>query len=203
MATDPEGAAASDAPDAPRLDPLGRYVVRAEWSYATIVFYLVLIVLLVYINGRSSSYILYPQVPLFLAVVIVIYLARYLSTYYVLDNDYLHARRLFGSRRIRIETVHRIRLASLRALSPVGIFGSWGWRGRMWSPLPEVGSFDSIHTVATGVLVSCDGVPLFVSPRRPADFARELSRRVRSGGVELAEDDGAPAGRNDRFSATG
>ena len=193
-------AAGSEGPGAPRLDAQGRYVRWAAWSYATIGFYLVLVVLLVYINGRSGAYFLYPQVPLFLAVVIGVYLARYVSTYYVLDNDRLYARRLFGSRRIRLESIHRIRFASLRELSPVGLFGSWGWRGRMWSPSPGVGSFDTVHTVAAGLLVSCDGVPLFVSPRDPAEFARELSRRVRSAGVELEEDDGAPGGSRRPFT---
>ncbi len=171
--------------------------------YATIGFYLFLVLVLVYINGRSGSYFLYPQVPLFLALVIAVYLARYLSTYYVLDSEYLYARRLFGSRRERIASIHRIRLASLRDLSPVGIFGSWGWRGRMWSPTPSVGSFDTVHTIAGGVLVGGEGVPMFLSPRDPAGFARELSRRVRSEGVELEEDDGAPTGADRAVTAAG
>jgi hypothetical protein len=183
---------APDVPAPPRLDSQGRYVSRAPWSYATVGFYVFLILVLIYINGRSGSYFLYPQVPLLLAAVIAIYLARYMTTYYVLDNDYLHARRLFGSRRVPIESIHRIRFANIRDLSPVGIVGSWGWRGRMWSPVSSVGSFDTVHTISAGVLVTGRGAPVFLSPKDPAAFARELSRRVRSAGVELDEDVGAP-----------
>jgi hypothetical protein len=184
---------ARPGPVGPRLDSQGRYVAWASWSYATLGFYVFLILVLFYINGRTGSYFLYPQVPLLLAVVIGIYLGRYLSTYYILDNDYLHARRLFGSRRLRLESIFRIRFASLRELAPVGIVGSWGWRGRMWSPIGGLGSFDTLHTMSAGVLVSGDGVPMFLSPKDPAEFARELSRRVRSAGVVLDEDDGALA----------
>jgi len=187
------GGDAPSNPTGPRLDSKGRYIAWASWSYATIGFYVFLILVLIYINGRTGSYFLYPQVPLLLAVVIGIYLGRYLSTYYILDNDYLHARRLFGSRRLRLESIFRIHFASLRALAPVGLFGSWGWRGRMWSPIDGLGAFDTLHTMAAGVLVSGDGVPMFLSPKDPAEFARELSRRVRSAGVVLDEDDGTPA----------
>ncbi|MGI0128848.1 MAG: hypothetical protein ACREEC_01610, partial [Thermoplasmata archaeon] len=63
---------------------------------------------------------------------------------------------------------------------------------RMWSPV--VGSFDSIHTRSSGVMVFAGDVPLFVSPRDPAAFALELSRRVRSYNPEVELGPGVPAG---------
>ena len=61
----------------------------------------------------------------------------------------------------------------------------------MWSPV--IGRFDSIHTDAVrGVLVTAGEYPLYVSPRDPAAFARELSRRVRSYSGRLAVDVGDP-----------
>jgi hypothetical protein len=107
-----------------------------------------------------------------------------------MDADRLSALRLFGSRTIALEEIHRIELANLRELSPTGFFRGWGWRGRMWSP--AVGQFDSVHTVAAGVLVYAGPVPLFVSPSDPLGFVSELSRRVRSyrGDVELVVGNG-------------
>jgi len=125
----------------------------------------------------------------FLAAVLLVYLGRYVSTYYVLDADHLKARRLFGSRTIRFEDIRAVQLANLRDLGPVGLVGTWGWRGRVWSPI--IGSFETVHTVSPGVLVTAGKVPLFVSPRDPVAFARELSRRSRSWGVELPVDPGA------------
>ena len=60
----------------------------------------------------------------------------------------------------------------------------------MWSPIGSLGKFDTVSTVAPGVLVTGGSYPVFLSPRDPLGFARELSRRVRSAGVELDEDDG-------------
>lgn len=189
-------ASSRDAPILPGAvaDGSGRYVAWGERSYATIGFYLVIIGLLVYLNGRPDEFLTYPQIPLVLAALVALYLVRYLTTRYVLDSDRLAARRLFGSRSIPLESIYKIKFASLREMAPVGFFGSWGWRGRMWSPNPSVGSFDSIHTVALGLLVTGKGVPMFISPKGPAEFARELSRRVRSAGVSLDEDDGMPPG---------
>jgi len=103
-----------------------------------------------------------------------------------MDAETLSARRLFGSRRVRLEEVRRIELANLRDLGPIGVIGTWGWRGRVWSPV--IGTFDCIHTVSPGVLVSVGAVPMFLSPTDPKGFARELSRRARSWGVELEPD---------------
>ncbi len=68
--------------------------------------------------------------------------------------------------------------ANLRDLGPVSLIGAWGWRGRMWSS--QIGSFDTVHTISNGVLVLGEGAPVFISPRDPEGFLRELSRRVRS-----------------------
>jgi hypothetical protein len=151
----------------------------APRSGAVIGFYGALIAAFVVLAVRPSSG-LGPLAPLFLAAVLLLFLGRYLSTHYTMDARRLGAIRFFGSRRVPFDEIRRIQLANLRDLGPVSFFGYWGWRGRMWSPL--VGSFDSVHTVSDGVLVSAGRVPLFVSPRDPVAFARELSRRVRSFG---------------------
>ena len=129
--------------------------------------------------------------PWALGILLVFFLARYLSTYYLLDDTFLHARRLAGGRRVTLSKIHRIEYASLRELSPTGFFGSWGWRGRMWSP--SIGKFDSVYTdAARGVLITDETEPLFDSPKDPEAFARELSRRVRSYHHDLEVDVGAP-----------
>jgi hypothetical protein len=152
-----------------------------------------LIVLLIVLP--SSSFVTIAWVPYALAVFLLAALARYLSTTYRIDDRELRAWRILGGRRVRLEQVRRIEFASLRDLSPSGFFGAWGWRGRMWSPL--IGRFDSLHTeAALGLLVSAGDVPLFISPRDPEGFARELSRRVRSYTGRLAVDVGDPLGTN-------
>lgn len=173
-------------------DARGRVRVGAPISVAVVVFYLVLIGLIAYATGhtRFSSN---PIVPEFLVAVIFVFLARYISTYYVLDDRALHARRLFGSRSVQLEEVRQVQLANLRDLGPVSFFGGWGWRGRMWSPFLQ--TFDAIHTVSAGVLVSAGEVPLFVSPKHPGEFAEELSRRVRSYNPEIKLSAFAPAPR--------
>ncbi len=129
--------------------------------------------------------------PWALSLLLAFFLARYLSTSYLLDDAFLRAWRIAGGQRMPLNEIHRIEYASLRELSPTGFFGSWGWRGRMWSP--SVGKFDSIYTDASrGVLVTGADVPMFVSPRDPVEFARELSRRVRSYHHDLEVDVGAP-----------
>jgi hypothetical protein len=112
-----------------------------------------------------------------------VYLARYVTTRYRMDHRTFWAQRLFGSRRMPLEEIRHASLANLRDLAPVGLIGSWGWRGRMWSP--RIGPFDTVHTVSEGVLVLGPGVPVFISPRDPSSFLRELSRRVRSFHPEL------------------
>jgi hypothetical protein len=161
-------------------------VRAAPVSVGALVFNLFLIGVLLLVNG-SSNILLYPDVPLFLAAVILVFLLRTLSTRYILDSDRLVAWRLWGSRRIPLEEVRRIRLANIRDIGGVGFFGVWGWRGRMWSPIENIGRFDGVYTVPRGVLVFAEPVPLFLSPPDPEEFVRELSRRVRSAGVTLEE----------------
>ncbi len=173
--------AAGPTRSAPPLDEQGRYVVYGPRSVAVIGLYLVLVGLLVYLNTGTAY--AYPGVPLLLAAILLVYLARYLTTRYVLDAETLSALRLFGSRRVRLEEVRNIEFANLRDLGPIGLFGTWGWRSRVFSPV--LGPFDAIHTDSRGLLVTVGRVPLFVSPRDPPGFARELSRRARSWGVEL------------------
>jgi hypothetical protein len=144
--------------------------------------FLLLVLLLL---GREPSAGPIPDPLLLVALLVAVFLVRYVSTRYRMDADRLSALRLFGSRTIPLEAIHRIELANLRELSPTGFFRGWGWRGRMWSP--AVGLFDSVHTVSAGVLVYAGPVPLFVSPKDPMGFVTELSRRVRSyrGDVEV------------------
>lgn len=163
----------------------GRYVSIAPRSIPVVALYVILAAALYFYRNSIST----PWAFDLLSLVLVIYLARYLTTYYVLDSDELKARRLFGSRRVRFEEIRAIQLANLRDLGPVGLVGTWGWRGRVWSPI--IGTFDTVHTVSPGVLVTAGKVPVFITPRDPAGFARELSRRARSWGVELPADPGA------------
>ncbi len=172
------------------IDSEGRWRSSAPPDIAVLVVYALLLLVLLYF-GRTSSSSIVPDSTLVLAAIIAIFWARYVSTRYVLDSDALHARRLFGSRSVRLDTVHRIAPANLRDLAPTGLWRGWGWHGRLWSP--SIGTFESVSTISSGVLVYGEGVPLFVSPRDPEAFIRELSRRVRSyrGDVEVR----APAAR--------
>ncbi|MCI4349639.1 MAG: PH domain-containing protein [Thermoplasmata archaeon] len=176
----------------PSLDRIGgRWRVHAPLSLGVIGLYGALI-LIVFVFGRPGGSAGSIN-PLWLVDgLLLVFLARYASTSYSMDADRLYARRIFGSRSIRLEDVRRIELANLRDLSPASFFGGWGWRGRMWSPM--IGSFDAVHTVSTGVLVHARSVPLFVSPPDPSRFAQELSRRARSyfDGVEVGP--GIPGG---------
>jgi hypothetical protein len=155
-----------------------------------IILYLVLILLVLYVASRAT-FSIYPYAVYVLVALLALFLARMVSTHYVLDEDSLHAWRLFGTRRIRLADIRSIELTSLRDLGPAGFFGTWGWRGRTWSP--SVGPFDAIYTVSFGLLVKAGPVPLFFSPRDREGFARELSRRVRSYRDSLESDAGAPA----------
>lgn len=121
-------------------------------------------------------------------------LVRYLSTHYRIDELHLVASKLLGGVRIRLDHVRRIEYVSLRDLAPSpGMWGGWGWRGRMWSPV--VGPFNTVYTDSfRGLLVTAGDVPLYLSPREPEAFARELSRRVRSYSGRLSVDVGDPLG---------
>lgn len=145
-------------------------------------------ILLLYFVVLRSSYDSNPDLIYLLILGTLFLLFRYFSTYYSMDHRYLHARRILGGRRLTLAQVRKIEYMRLRDLSPTGFFGSWGYRGRMWSPF--IGSFDAVYTDPTGLLITAEGVPLFISPRDPVAFARELSRRARSYAAELTVDAG-------------
>ena len=173
-----------------RTDSKGVYRDRGRLSYAVIgVYVFLIIVAIVVIHGASlAAWALGVIVALF-----VLYLARYISTTYSLDDTHMKAWRLWGSRRVRLDSIRRIEYGSMRELSPTGFLGSWGWRGRMWSP--RAGQFDAVYTdPARGLLVTGEGVPVYISPTDLEEFARELSRRVRSYTGRLPFDVGDPQG---------
>jgi hypothetical protein len=168
----------------------GVYHDRGRLSYTVIGVYAFLIVVMFLVvpqSGRAG------WVLGFILVLFVFFLARYVSTSYSLTDTQVRAWRIFGSRRIRLESVNRIEYGSMRELAPTGFFGSWGWRGRMWSS--EIGPFDAFYTdAAHGLIVSGEGVPIYISPTDTDEFARELSRRVRSYKGRLDVDVGDPGG---------
>ncbi|MFZ0831165.1 MAG: PH domain-containing protein [Thermoplasmata archaeon] len=148
----------------------------AKLSAGVIGLYLVLMGLLAYLGSERLLNALVAEA---LVAALVLYLGRYLSTRYRLTHYSFMALRLFGSRRIPLEEIRHASHASLRDLAPVSFIGSWGWRGRMWSP--RMGHFDTVHTTSEGLLISGgEGVPVFISPQDPDAFLAELSRRVRS-----------------------
>jgi hypothetical protein len=170
-------------PPPPALDTARRYRAGGIISYFVVGFYLVLLALaLLVVRAPASD----PWVGWILGVLVLLFLARYLSTSYVIDHEYLRAWRILGGRKVRLKDVRRIEYASLRDLSATGFWGSWGWRGRMWSP--RIGRFDSIYTETKGLLVTAGDFPLYISPKREDEFAQELSRRVRSLGGRLISD---------------
>ncbi len=188
----PDADAAPPPPaNRPALDAQGRFRVRGRYSAAVVGAYLFLLVLVVAFLPHSSVITIW-WAPWVIGIFLVGSLGRYLSTSYRVDDTSLRAWRVLGGRRVRLDEVRKIEYASLRDLAPTGgLLGSWGWRGRMWSPV--VGRFDSIYTDASrGLLVSAGDVPLYISPRDPEEFARELSRRVRSYSGRLAVDVGDP-----------
>ena len=190
--TGPSGVS-SPASGWPRLDSQGGYRAGGKISWAVVGTYIfVLIVILVLLRGDVGSS--YWWVPWLLGLVVAVMMARYLSTSYRINDTDLRAWRLFGSRRVQLDEVRRIEYTSLRDLAPISMLGgAWGWRGRMWSP--RIGAFDAIHTdAALGLLVTAGGVPLYISPKNPQTFARELSRRVRSYTGRLSVDVGDPLG---------
>jgi hypothetical protein len=148
--------------------------------------------IVIYFLVRTEPLTTAAWLPWFLAGVVVLFLVRYFSTIYTIDDTHLRAWRILGGCRVALSDIRKIEFSALRDLSPTGFFGAWGWRGRMWSP--QVGHFDSIHTEARGILVTGGVDPLFISPRDPVAFARELSRRVRSYSGRLSVDVGDPDG---------
>jgi hypothetical protein len=160
-------------------------------SIATVAVYAV-IVLLLYFVVLPSPVDSNPLVVYLLMLGTIFLLVRYATTVYVIDDAYLHARRILGGRKMPLEEVRKIEFMALRDLSPTGFFGSWGYRGRMWSPY--ISSFDAIYTDPVGLLITGGPYPLFISPRDREGFARELSRRVRSYSGKLTVDVGAPPG---------
>ena len=174
------------------LDVEGRYHAWGQIYYLIVGTYLFHLVLLAVILYRTT-------VLAWWAVWVIFFLllgslVRYLSTHYRIDDVYLVASKFLGGVRIRLDQVRRIEYAALRDLAPSsGMFGAWGWRGRMWSPL--IGRFNTVYTdSAQGLLVTAGTFPLYLSPRHPEEFARELSRRVRSYTGRLAVDVGDPRG---------
>jgi len=193
VSTPPASPPAGPSPEIPILDPEGTFRAWGRMSVAVIGTYVVLLLLIVFvlIPRESASYL---WVPYALAAVILLFLVRYFSTHYTIDDSFLRASRLLGGRRVALEEVRRIEYSALRDLAPTGVmaaFGPWGWRGRMWSPV--IGAFDSVFTdPANGILVTAADFPLYFSPKDPEAFARELSRRVRSYTGPLEVDVGHP-----------
>jgi hypothetical protein len=170
-------------------DAQGVYRDRGRLSYAVIGVYLFLILVCLFIlpNSGLALWALAAILVLF-----AFFLARYISTTYSINDTHLRAWRIAGSRRVRLDSVRRIEFASMRELSPTGFIGSWGWRGRMWSP--AVGAFDAVYTdPAKGLMVTGEGVPVYITPTDLDEFARELSRRVRSYTGRLPVDVGDPS----------
>jgi len=170
------------------MSPEGVYYDRGRLSYTVIgVYVFVFLVISLLLPHRSSAL----WVVVVILIVVAFFLVRYLSTTYSMNDTYLRAWRVGGSRRIRLESIHRIEYGSMRELGATGFVGSWGWRGRMWSP--RIGAFDAVYTdPVRGLLVTGEGVPIYVSPNDLVGFARELSRRVRSYAGPLDVDVGAP-----------
>lgn len=184
---------------APRADDAdGRYTMRGRFSAGVVGAYVFLFILIaVLVVPRTEGNFVW--VGYFLLVITALFLVRYFSTRYSLDDTNFVAWRILGSRRILLEDVRGIEYASLRDLTSTGgMFGmgSWGWRGRMHSV--TLGEFDSIYTdAAEGLLVTAGAFPIYVSPRDREAFARELSRRVRSYTGALEHDVGHPGVRTE------
>jgi Bacterial PH domain len=167
------------------------YRQHGRISYVVVGVYVVLILIVVVVLPGSTA-LLFTWAPGILAALLLLFLVRYLSTTYSIDDSYLRAWRILGGRRVRLSEVRKIEYSSMRDLGPTGGFaGSWGWRGRMWSP--RVGRVDAIYTdAAYGILVSAGEVPVYITPVDVPEFARELSRRVRSYTGRLSVDVGDP-----------
>ena len=188
-----EPAPSPHPPDRPsHLDAEGRYRSWGRVSYTIVGTYVFLLLLILLILGRTS--VLTWWGPWVIGALLLGSLARYLSTHYRIDEFHLIASKFLGGVRVRLDQVRRIEYVSLRDLAPTtGMLGSWGWRGRMWSPV--IGRFNTVYTDSVnGILVTAGTLPLYLSPRDPETFARELSRRVRSYSGRLAVDVGDPLG---------
>ncbi|HTW55214.1 MAG TPA: PH domain-containing protein [Thermoplasmata archaeon] len=189
------GATTAPAAVPPELAPDGsfRSWARISWAVVGIYLFLIVLVLAVLIPQKASSYV---WVPYFILALLAFYLVRYLSARYRIDDEELRASRLLGGRRVPLEEIRKIEYASLRDLVPTGAMagmGSFGWHGRFHSDV--IGDFDSVYTEPSrGVLVTGGPRPLYLTPRDPQAFARELSRRVRSYTKELEVDVGRPVG---------
>ena len=187
------GAPRSPAAPAPELHHDGSYRTwaRISWAVVGVYLFLVVLVLAVLLPQRASSY---AWVPYAILALLAFYLARYLSAHYRIDDEELRAARLLGGRRIPLEEIRKIEYASLRDLVPTGAMagmGAFGWHGRFHSVV--LGDFDSVYTEPSrGLLVTGGPRPLYLTPRDPQAFARELSRRVRSYSKELEVDVGRP-----------
>lgn len=152
------------------------------------VFLVLLVVLLLPSTSVSVSW-----APDLIIAILIFLLVRYICTTYSITDTQLRTWRIVGNRRIELEEIRQIEYSSMRDLGPTSFFGSWGWRGRMWSP--RIGHFDAVYTdPAQGILVTAGEVPIYISPKDPEGFARELSRRVRSYTGRLAVDVGDPSG---------
>ncbi|MCI4366350.1 MAG: PH domain-containing protein [Thermoplasmata archaeon] len=163
-------------------------------SYGVIGVYIVLAVIILYFVRTSTLDNSSPVLSYALIGVTIFFLVRYLSTQYVLGTSALKAWRLFGSRTIEFATIRKIEFANLRDLGAIGMFASWGYRGRVWSPI--IGHFDAVYTDSRGLLVTAGEYPLFLSPEDPERFAQELSRRVRSYTGPLEVDVGSSDARS-------
>lgn len=185
-------ASGSPAAARPSLDIEGRYHAWGQISYLIVGTYLFLLVILAVVFYRTS--VLAWWGAWIIVLLLVGSLVRYVSTHYRIDELHLVASKFLGGVRVRLDQVRRIEYVALRDLAPsTGMFGAWGWRGRMWSPV--IGRFNTVYTdSAQGLLVTAGGFPLYLSPRHPEAFARELSRRVRSYSGRLAVDVGDPHG---------
>lgn len=149
---------------------------RPRLSASTVGFFVFLVLLLLVAIDLGSSF---PRaVDALLIVAILFFLVRYLSTSYSIDSVSLRAFRILGGRTVRLDRIRKVEYANLRDLGTVGTYSLWGWRGRVWSP--TIGRFDTVHTRSQGLLITAEEVPVFLSPRDPEAFRRELSRRVRS-----------------------
>jgi hypothetical protein len=169
----------------------GKYRMRARLSVAVIVTYGLLLVLILLLIAPELHGV-YVWATVLLVVLLLFYLARYLSVSYTLDDTHLRARELFGGRRVPFEEIRAIEYASLRDLSPTGgMFASWIGTGKMYSP--SLGDFQMVFTdAAEGLMISAGVYPLYISPRDREAFAKELSRRVRSYTGPLLKDVGFP-----------
>ncbi len=172
----------------PSAESEGRYRMRGRFSVGVLGAYGVILALILLVV--SSNHAIAPWAIYLLIGITGFFLARYLTVRYVLDDAALVSWALFFRHRTPLEEVRAIEYANLRDLAPVGGWlGSWSWRGKMFSP--TIGDFELVYTEAShGLLITAGAFPLYISPRDPDAFARELSRRVRSYTGPLLKDVG-------------